>query len=246
MSLFVKKQREAREARLKGESVELSPGARVLGKMPQGPVAANQAARLLEIALEEDLKTLSGLRSVERKEALKRDVLLPKYREHVADLMQRGKEHNLIIYYLIWCFDAGDIPTALLVAEWCLAHKLNMPERFKADLPFFVADQTLAWAKGEYKAGRSFEPYLSNVLTGIEEQGWDIADTCKAGFYALLGRAALVCEDYADAISRLARADELGGKVQTDLERAKKLFSKAEAETNLGPEAENINPPDAS
>lgn len=229
---FRQRQQELKEARLKGES-EISPGAKVIATMPpmaKGLMAGKQIEKFLADALSEDLLMLKATKSIERKEQIKRDILIPKYREQVLALIKANKKHELISYYMIWCFDAGEIPEGLEIAEYCLQNEIKMPERFKSNVAFFVSNNLLDWGKAEFAAARSFEPYISDLLAKIEAENWDIDDACKAGFYTLLGRAELKAENYQEAVTKLVRAAELGGKVKTDLELAKKKLAKQPTE----------------
>lgn len=209
------------------DAESISAGARVLGTMPQGLMGGSKLAAMLAASLEEDLKALHEVASLERKAALKRDVLLPKYRDYVARLMGEGKGHELIGYFVVWAFDAGAIEEALQVAFWCLEHGQELPERFKSPLALFVATQTLAWAESEYNAGRGFQPYLGTVLAsmvadGDEAAAWDVPDRIKAGFYRLLGLQAEKDGDLASAAENFERSLALGGKVKTALDAVRK------------------------
>lgn len=226
------------------EVESLSAGARVLGTMPQGLMGGSKLASMLAASLEEDLKALHEVASVERKAALKRDTLLPKYREYVERLMDEGKEHELIGYYVVWAFDAGAIEEALRVAFWCLEHGQELPERFKSPLALFVATQTLAWAEAEYDAGRGYEPYLGTVLTAMEAddgEAWDVPDRIKAGFYRLVGLRAEKDGDLANAAIFLERAMALGGKVKTALDAVRKRLERDGKQLNSANGAEGAS-----
>ncbi|MDO9630391.1 MAG: phage terminase small subunit [Humidesulfovibrio sp.] len=219
------------------DAESLSAGARVLGTMPQGLMGGSKLAAMLAASLGEDLKALHEVASVERKAALKRDTLLPKYRDYVARLMGEGKGHELIGYYVVWAFDAGAIEEALQVAFWCLEHGQELPERFKSPLALFVSMQTLAWAEAEYNAGRGYEPYLGAVLAAMEAEGgeaaaWDVPDRIKAGFYRLVGLQAEKNGDLASAASNLERSMSLGGKVKTALDAVRKRQERDDKQLN--------------
>lgn len=235
MSLIRKQQQKLAAATAASDKEIVSPGARVLGTMPQGLMGGQQLAAMLDASLEEDLKALHDVASLERKAALKRDVLLPKYREYISRLMAEGKRHDLLGYYVVWAFDAGAIEEALRLAFWCMENGHDLPERFKSPLALFVATQTLAWAEKEFDSGRSHSPYLAAVLAAVEgEQGgqaWDIPDRIKAVFYRLIGLQAEKEENLAAAAENLERAFALGGKVKTALEAVKKRLVRADTDT---------------
>ena len=258
MSLFLKKQREMLEARA-GD--ELSPGSRVLGTMPDkqelnalpptgGPMALKQLDALLDSALEVDLAELSQLSGKsEARRAMKRDVLLPKYRDYVARLTDGGRKHELIGYYLVWCIDALAFEEALTLAAWCLENGQTLPGKFKSTVPFFVADSVLAWANAEFAAQRSFSPYLHQALDMMENGKWDVPDEVRAGYYSLFGKQAMRDQLWVEAEKNLLRAMELGASVKTNLTIVQKQLAKLkskpsqsdEQKTNLGP-ATNAQP----
>ncbi|WP_081678727.1 phage terminase small subunit [Desulfocurvibacter africanus] len=211
---------------------KIASGARVLGTMPTGLMGGQKLAAMLSASLTEDLKALHNVASVERKADIKRNALIPKYRDYVERLMADGQRHDLIGWFLVWCFDAGCIEDGLRVAFWCLEHGQTLPERFKASLPLFVATQLLEWAEREYNAERTFEPYLSIVLLEIESDGpdsgntWDLPDQVKAGFHRLLGLQAEREGKLSLAAQELERAFALGAKVKTALEAVKKRLAR--------------------
>ncbi|EPR43130.1 small terminase subunit [Desulfovibrio sp. X2] len=234
MSLMRKHQQKVAAAAAAPAGQAIAPGARVLGTMPQGLMGGSKLAAMVTASLREDLDQLHGLASVERKADLKRDVLLPKYRDYVARLMADGKPHELLGWYLVWCFDAGRIEEALQVASWCMAHGQGLPEKFKSSLPLFVASQTLAWAEGEYNAARTFSPYLGQILADMEgddASAWDVPDQVKAGFYRLIGLQAEKDGDLQAASGALERAMDLGAKVKTALEGVRKRLSRTDTTT---------------
>lgn len=246
MSLMRSHQQKIAAAGATSPGEAISPGARVLGTMPSGFMGGSQLAAMLAASLEEDLKALHEVASLERKAALKRDTLLPKYREYVERLMGEGKSHELIGYYLVWAFDARAIEEALRVAFWCLEHGQDLPERFKSPLALFVATQTLAWAEAEYDAGRGYEPYLGAVLAAMEADGgeteaWDVPDRIKAGFYRLVGLRAEKDGGLANAVMNLERSMALGGKVKTALDAVRKRQEREEKQLNSADGAEGAS-----
>ena len=243
MSLFLKRQQEVAEARASGES---SPGARVLGTMPAkrqenpgpsptgGPMALRQLDAFLNSALEVDLAALSSLSGkTEAKRVIKRDQLLPKYHEYVAQLTEGGRKHELVGRYLVWCIDALEFDQALKLAEWCIENGQTLPQNFKSTVQFFVADNVLTWANSEFAAGRSFAPYLQQTLDLMETGKWDVPDEIRAGYYSLFGKECMRLERWHEAEADLLKALKFGGKVKTNLETVQKQLAKiakAEAE----------------
>jgi hypothetical protein len=203
-------------------------GTRVLGAMPAGLMGGNQLGTMLLASLQQDLAALKEIASKERKAAFKADVLLPKYADHVHRLMAAGQPHELIGWYLVWCFDSGRIEEGLQVAAWAQEHGQPLPERFSSSLELFVASQTLEWAEAQYNADHEFEPYLTQAQAMLAES--DIPDTVRAGFHRIAGLQAEREDNLPEAEAQLARAYELGAKVKTALEAVRKRLARQETD----------------
>jgi hypothetical protein len=121
---------------------------------------------------------------------------------------------------LVWLFDIKDIPQAMDLAVYCIAHDVPMPERFKRDLSTFLCDTIIEWAENEHEAGRSCEPYFGQVFDLAKD--WDIPDQVRARFYRLRGLIALKKKEWKQAVIELEYASEYGAKVKTWLARANK------------------------
>lgn len=214
----------AARAQSEGTVIATMPKSASTGPVGTGPMAVQKQKAMLDVALQEALASLSGLNSISHKIMLKRDSLIPQFKGEVERRMAANQPHELISYYLVWCIDAELWADALQVAAWCLEHKLTLPEKFKSTIPFFVATKITEWANTEFKAGHSFEPYLTQAFALV--QGEDVADAAMSGFYRLYGREALQKEDYATAVEQLEKAVKLGAKVSTDLATARKKLEK--------------------
>lgn len=203
---------------------------------PQGITGGLMAEQKLEAflaaALTEDLKALKDVSSRERKAELKRDQLIPKYRDYVRRLMDADARHNCIGYMLVWLLDAGMVEEGLELARWCVATGHPLPEGFKASPGYFAADTITTWAEGEFTAGRSFEPYLTALLESINAapDAWNIPDALLARMHRLFGLAAEKEGDLETAKDELTRALEMGAKVNTVLNTVTKKLEKTAAE----------------
>ncbi|MNN68255.1 Phage small terminase subunit [compost metagenome] len=102
-----------------------------------------------------------------------------------------------------------------------------MPERFKRDIPTFIADAVCEWAYDEHQAGRSPEPYLSDLLLRVDGE-WDLPEQIPAKYHKLIGIRALEAKEWATAIKHLERAAELYPKVGvgTRIDNARKALQK--------------------
>ncbi|WP_444894922.1 phage terminase small subunit [Microbulbifer sp. SSSA005] len=181
---------------------------------------------LLEETLESDLQLLSERKEIAEKIALKR-ALLPRYLPHAHKYMASGAKYpNLILVQcVIWLIDIEDIEQALTLANYAIEQQQSMPERFKRDLPTYVAEELHDWAEREYKAPRSPFPYFSEVLDAVQSQRWPVASIIVLGkIYKLAGLLYDQEEDFAKAVHWYEKAEQVNDKagVKTRLEQARK------------------------
>ncbi|MDK2956518.1 MAG: hypothetical protein PWQ57_2014 [Desulfovibrionales bacterium] len=212
-SLFLKHRRAVQN----GETTVRTPD---VGPAAGGSLGALRKAQLLADALTEDLKRLHEIKSIERKAEVKRSELLPKYQPYVDRLTAEDKADPLLGQYLVWLFDVADLPRAMALGRYCDAHGVGLPERFHRDLRTFMADAVLAWSEAENEAGRSPEPYFSDVLAKLAApvpDGWDAPDALRAKYYRLHGFLLEAAGDLAGARDALTRAYALGAQVKTRL-----------------------------
>lgn len=229
MSLMKKfQQRHAGGADKKSGPEKKSGTGRAVRSLPASGIGRQQALAKIDAELAADLAGLKAIKSIKQKEAEKQAHLVPKYMPVVQTLKAAGSSHPLLGQILVWLFDIKDIPGAMDLALYCLDHDVPMPERFKRDLPTFLAGTVLEWAEAEQEAGRTPEPYLTDMMDMSRE--WDLPDPIRAGFYRVKGLMAMEKEDYTAAVAALETAMEYGAKVKTALSAAeKKLESQAPA-----------------
>jgi len=223
MSLMRRHQERMKQA---GTVDAATPVVAVLGSATSGMVGMQQLVALLDAALAEDLKSLHDIQSVERKIEVKRTLLIPKYRDYVARLRADGRSHDLLGYYMVWLLDAGDMEAALELGFSLAAAGASMPERFKQQLPTFLAGTVMDWAEAEDALGRSPEPYFSELFAkaigGLQDEPWDLPDALRARYYRMRGLLDEKTGDIPSAIEHLERAFMLGAKVKTKLDALKK------------------------
>ena len=145
--------------------------------------ASPDSLHILTAALRRDVERLRALSSLGERLVMKRDVLLPAWLPRVETYLADGKVFLFpaISYCIIWLFDTGEMERALALAAPAIAQGQTMPENFRSDLPHFVADTVLAWAEAEVLAGRTAEPYVSQVaqrLTG----DWPVNEIVRAKY----------------------------------------------------------------
>lgn len=193
------------------------------------PANAKKHLKLMEDALAQDLDRVSAINSRELRQQLKRDELLPKYLDYVQRYRDSGLSfpNSVVVQVLVWLFDTVQFEAGLDLANFAIEQNQPMPERFKRDVPTFVADAVIEWAEAEQKAGRSPEPYVSDLLPRVDGE-WQLTEQIPAKYHKLLGIRALDAREWAKAISHFERATELHAAVGvgTRLEGARKALAK--------------------
>lgn len=193
------------------------------------PANAQKHLKLMESALAVDLERLSNINSPETRRHLKRDELLPKYMEYVERYRDSGLNHqnSILVHVLVWLFDTEQFELGLQVAMFAIEQGQSMPERFKRDVPTFVADAMIDWAENEQKCGRNPEPYLSDMMPFVDGE-WDLPAQIPARYHKLLGIRGIDAKDWESAIRHFERATELHSEigVGTRLKGARKALEK--------------------
>ena len=196
------------------------------------PANGQKHLKLMEAALEVDLQRIGEINSHELRRQLKREELLPKYQEYVQQYRDSGLSfpNSVLMYVLIWLFDTAEFDKGLELADFAISQGQVLPERFNRDIPTFVADEVIDWAEREYKAGRSPEPYLTNLLPRVDGE-WTLFERIPARYHKQIGILALDQRDFAKAITHFERAEALyeGIGVGTRLEGARKALEKEQA-----------------
>jgi len=197
------------------------------------PANGKKHLKLMEDALAQDLERIGAINSRELRQQLKRDELLPKYLDYVQRYRDSGLSfpNSVVMQVLVWLFDTEQFEAGLDLANFAMSQDQQLPERFKRDVPTFVADAVIDWAEAEYKAKRSPEPYLSNLLPLVDGE-WKLFERIPARYHKQIGILALDQREFAKAITHFERADALyeGIGVGTRLEGARKALAKELAE----------------
>lgn len=190
-----------------------------------GPANAQKQLTLMTTALAEDLARLSEQNSIEARQQIKRDELLPKYLDYVQRYRDSGLNHPnpVLMQVLVWLFDTVQFEAGLDLALFAIEQGQQLPERFKRDVATFVADAVIDWAETEHDAKRSPEPYLSQLLAYVDgywaqihaeegaelPQAWKLFERIPARFHKLLGIVAMDNKDWAAAVDHFERATTL-------------------------------------
>lgn len=201
------------------------------------PANARKHLKLMEDALAGDLERISAINSREQRQMLKRDELLSKYLEYVQRYRESGLNfpNPVLAYVLVWLFDTEQFTQGLELADFAMSQGQALPERFDRDIPTFVADEVIDWAEAEFKARRSPEPYVSNLLPRVDGE-WQLFERIPARYHKLLGLIALNRQDWPVAIAHFERAEQLYESigVGTRLNDCRRALAKAQAKDNAG------------
>lgn len=205
------------------------------GEALNSPANARKHLALMEVALDQDLERISAIPGRATRQDLKRDELLPKYQDYIDRYLAAGLVYpnRVLVQVMVWLFDTAQLDDALALADIAIEQKQQMPERFKRrDIQTFVADAICEWAYDEYKAGRSPEPYLSDLVHRVDGE-WQLPEQIPAKYHKLIGIRAIEAEpkDWATALLHLERATALYPKIGVDtrVENCRKALRKAEA-----------------
>lgn len=156
---------------------ERAAKAKAKGKIkPKGP--KSHAATVTGACLDSDLAALRSIVDIPARIEHKRKVLVPTYLPLVTTYAESGENvpNQMLVNVVIWLLDIGDIDRALPLAMLAIEQGQAMPERFKTDLPTFVARTMCDWAEGEYKAGNSASPYLETVVNLVQSNTWPVEE----------------------------------------------------------------------
>nr|WP_232920635.1 phage terminase small subunit [Pseudomonas simiae] len=199
------------------------------------PANARKHLLLQEAALDQDLARISAINGLAGRQALKREELLPKYQEYVQRYCESGLNfpNRVAVQVMVWLFDTAQFDDALDLADFLIEQGQQMPERFKRrDIKTFVADAVCEWAYAEYKANRSPEPYLSDLLPLVDGE-WHLTEQIPSKYHKLIGIRALEAGQLETALKHLERSTELYAQAGNDtrIKRVRKALEKQAADT---------------
>ena len=196
------------------------------------PANARKHLMLQEAALDQDLERLSAIKGMAGRQLLKRDELLPKYQDYVQRYCESGLnfQNRILVQVMVWLFDTAEFEDGLELADFAIEQGQVMPERFKRDIPTFVADAVIDWAFDEYTARRSPEPYLSNMLPLVDGK-WELTEQIPSKYHKLIGIRAMEAEEWQTALKHLERSTELYPKAGNDtrIVKCRKALAKQSA-----------------
>lgn len=206
------------------------------GEALNSPANARKHLKLMEAGLDEDLARLKAINNLAGKQDLKRTELLPKYQDYIQRYLESGlvMQNRVLVQVMVWLFDTTQFDDALELADLAIEQGQLMPERFKRrDIQTFVADAVGDWANAEYDAGRSPEPYLSNLLPRVDGE-WSLPEQIPSKFHKLIGIRAMDDEQWEVALKHLVRAMELYPQAgcKTRIEKCRLVLARQKPSTD--------------
>lgn len=175
-----------------------------------GAAQGNDLLNQLQAAMETDLGRLANIPVIEDKAKLKAD-LIKNYLPFVKNYIQQGHNYpnSIAVQVMVWLFDIGDIENALALGL-ALNRMPNqiMPERFRRDLPTYIADEVYEWANAQFKAEQSASPYLDQFVGVTVSEKWDLHPLVMGKNMAMLAKHEFAKGNFIRAKHWCEKADE--------------------------------------
>lgn len=194
---------------------------------PGQSLAGASGYELMLAKLATDRRRLKSVQSIERKKAVKAEVL-PEYADYVAGALEggRGAQDDVLTTVMVWRVDVGDYAGALAIAVYALQHNLTLPDQYDRTLATVIAEEFAEAALVSLKAEEKFDAdQLHQVATLTEKH--DMPDQARAKLYKAIGYA--VQADPGAALPYLRRALALHDRVgvKNDIDRLEKAVKAA-------------------
>ena len=209
-------------------TAQAAPGAAV-------DASTSRAHRLMRAKLDTDRRRLHQVQSVERKIAIKREIL-GDYDAYVSGVLASGQgvQDDVLGYVLTWRIDVGDYAGALEVARYVLDHNLSLPDRFERTPATLVAEEPAVQALKAYDAGKPFDVDVLETILELTASR-DMPDQVRAKLHFAIGRHQAEHAPQS-ALDHLRRAVELHDKVgaKKDIEQLERRLRHMDSGTHAG------------
>ncbi|WP_410688575.1 phage terminase small subunit [Citrobacter europaeus] len=165
------------------------------------------------VKLAADRRTLSAIRSKERKADKKRE-LLPLYLPWVAGVLESGTgaQDDILMTVMLWRLDAGDITGAIEIARYALRFGLSMPENHSRTTPYMLAEEVALAATRARIAGEPVDAAQLLYVIGLTAEA-DMPDEVRARLHKVTGLTLRDAGQPDNALSHLQRALQLDPNV---------------------------------
>lgn len=144
-----------------------------------------------QAAMSADLASLKELKTLEEKQAAKRN-MLPAYLSFVDDYVAQGHDYpnDIAVQVMIWLLDVGEIESGLNLALTLIKRGNQiMPAKFdRRDLETFVCDAVYDWANELLKKDQSANPYLQTTVDALRDGHWDVHPAVASKMFVMLAK----------------------------------------------------------
>jgi len=142
--------------------------------------------------LTQDARRLHDIQSIERKIALKRE-LLPEYQPYIDGVLagDHGQPDEVVTTLMLWHLDAGQYASGLDIAAYVLRHNLPLPERLKRNTATLLLDEVAGAFTSSIAPNPEPDPeqtmaILQRVATLVD--GHDAPDQARAKLHFAIGK----------------------------------------------------------
>lgn len=135
----------------------------------------NASPEVLQAALQQDLAALHEITDVQKKIALKKEKLIPKWTQFIEQYRDSGAHHPFepLVRYCIWLLDVEQVDLCIAFSDLAIQQQQKLPSNFTtSSFDTFIAEGLHDWAQRQFKAGHSAEPFLTQVLERVESKQW--------------------------------------------------------------------------
>ena len=184
------------------------------------PLRHASAYEQMLVKLAADRRTLSDIRSKERKADKKRE-LLPLYLPWVAGVLASGTgaQDDILMTVMLWRLDAGDITGAIEIARYALRFGLSMPENHSRPAPYMLAEEVALAALRARMAGEPVDAAQLLEVISLTDAA-DMPDEVRARLHKVAGLTLRDAGQLPEALGHLKRALQLDASagVRKDIE----------------------------
>ncbi|HHR5812561.1 phage terminase small subunit [Providencia alcalifaciens] len=192
-----------------------------------GVLADPSGVTQVKLMLRQHMRDLGKTQSFERKAVYKRKVL-PLYEPWITETLKRnaGAQDDVLMYLMLWSFDAGMYEQGLDIAQYALKHQLSMPSGQSRTTGCAIAEEMGDRAKEAYTAKKPLPlAILQRTMSLIEHE--DMPDKVRGELHKWLGYSLRDNDFPQPALCELMRALELNDRsgVKQDIKQLEKFLS---------------------
>jgi len=195
-----------------------------------------------KVALEVDLKRLSRIESHQRKDQLKKEEFLPRYRDYLEGVISKDLvgQNAIVIHNIVFALDAEDFEWAIELALFADQKGMQTPEEYTRNVKNLLCGQISKWCLQQVKSNQSPEPWASKLHE--LSQDWDLVDKIRAEIYRAV---AYTLPDSSEKLDMLRQAYNLNDKVGVapEIKKLQKILEDSKIEPEEVPQESTIIEP---